>query len=110
MSRVAIGADELRAVISTPLAATPIDEKALRRGAWTFVGTEREADASSDRLPPRSRTSLAEAWIAPAAGHQARVRRVMRWCVELYFGQLDDDILGRADDAFGDVPRLASSR
>src|SRR5207244_1617799 len=36
-------AEELRSVIVTALAATPIDEEALRRGVWTFVGTERDA-------------------------------------------------------------------
>jgi len=41
-----LDASDLRSVLSTALAARPIDEDALRRGVWTYVENERQAGGS----------------------------------------------------------------
>jgi len=58
----------LESVIAKSPAARPIDTSMLRRGVWTYVGEERQAATSP--------------------------RRAILWCVEAYFGQLGDQILG----------------
>ena len=36
-----VDAQDLRSVIAAALAASPVDERALRRGVWTYVIAER---------------------------------------------------------------------
>lgn len=103
-------AADLRSVISAALAASPIDEDALRRGVWTFVGTERNAGASPGQVIMTLTDLVGEAGLASVALQQARLRRVILWCVEAYFGHLGGDVLGRDADAFADLPRPASNR
>ena len=103
-------AADLRSVIAAALAANPVDEDALRRGVWTLVGTERDAGASPGQVIMALTDLVGEAGLAPFSEQQARLRRVILWCVEAYFGHLGGDVLGREPDAFGDLPQLACNR
>jgi hypothetical protein len=102
-------AEDLRSVIAKAL-ATPIDEDGLRRGVWTFVGTERDAGASPGEVIIALTDLVVAAELAPGLVHQARLRQVILWCVEAYFGHLGGDVSGLEIDAFGDLPRPASNR
>ena len=103
-------AADLRSVITAALAANPFDEDALRRGVWTLVGTERDAGASPGQVIMVLTDLVNETRVAPASEQLARLRRVILWCVEAYFGHLGGDVLGREPDAFGDLPQPAPSR
>lgn len=103
-------AADLRSVITAALAANPFDEDALRRGVWTLVGTERDAGASPGQVIMVLTDLVNETRVAPASEQLARLRRVILWCVEAYFGHLGGDVLGREPDAFGDLPHPAPSR
>ena len=103
-------AADLRSVIAAALAAQPVDEEALRRGVWTFVGTERDSGASPGQVIIALTDLVDEAALVPASVQQARLRRVILWCVEAYFGHLGGDVLGRDTDAFADLPRPSSNR
>ena len=103
-------AADLRSVITAALAAIPVDEDALRRGVWTLVGTERDAGASPGQVIMVLTDLVNETRVAPASEQLARLRRVILWCVEAYFGHLGGDVLGREPDAFGDLPQPAPSR
>lgn len=103
-------AADLRSVITAALAANPFDEDALRRGVWTLVGTERDAGASPGQVIMVLTDLVNETQVAPASEQLARLRRVILWCVEAYFGHLGGDVLGREPDAFGDLPHPAPSR
>jgi hypothetical protein len=105
-----VDAADLRAAIAAALAKSPIDEDALRRGVWTFVGTERNAGASPGQVIMSLTDLVGEAGLAPVSRQQARLRRVILWCVEAYFGHLGGDVLGRETGAFADLPRPASNR
>ncbi len=73
---------DLRSVISAALTANPVDECALRRGVWTYVGAERHAGTSPGRVI-MALTELVEApRISPASVRQSLMRRVILWCVE----------------------------
>ena len=102
-------AEDLRSVIAKAL-ATPIDEDGLRRGVWTFVGTERDAGASPGEVIIALTDLVVAAELAPGLVHQARLRQVILWCVEAYFGHLGGDVSGLEIDALGDLPRPASIR
>ena len=103
-------AEDLRSVIVTALAASPVDEDALRRGIWTFVGNERNAGASPGHVIIALTDLVGTADLTPASMHRARLRQVILWCVEAYFGHLGGDVVGRETDAFADVPRPPSNR
>ena len=103
-------AQDLRSVIVTALAVTPVDEDALRRGIWTFVANERNAGASPGQVIIVLGDLVGEADLTPASVHQAQLRQVILWCVEAYFGHLGGDIVGRETEAFADEPRPASRR
>lgn len=103
-------AADLRSVIAAALAANPVDEDALRRGVWTLVGTERDAGASPGQVIMSLTDLVGEAGLAPFSEQQARLRRVILWCVEAYFGHLGGDVLGREPHAFGDLPQPESNR
>lgn len=103
-------ADDLRSVIAAALATIPIDEDALRRGVWTFVGTERDAGASPADVITALTDLIDEARFTPMIVQLARTRRVILWCVEAYFGHLGGDGLGRESTFVPDMPRPASNR
>ena len=103
-------AEDLRSVIVTALAAVPVDEDALRHRVWTLVGNERNAGASPGQVIIALTDLVSEARLAPASVHQTRLRQVILWCVEAYFGHLGGDVLDREANEFLDLPRPASNR
>jgi hypothetical protein len=102
-------ADDLRSVIVTALAATPTDENALRRGVWTLVGNQRNAGASAGSVILALTDLVDAAELTPSALHQTRLRQVILWCVEAYFGHLGGDVL-RPSARAPSLPRPASNR
>jgi hypothetical protein len=104
-------AADLRSVISAALTETPIDDDMLRRGVWTFVGVERDAGASPGQVIIDLTDLLNSAQIKPLPVHEARLRQMILWCVEAYFGHLGGDVAGRhsADPAGAPVPSPAVS-
>jgi hypothetical protein len=103
-------AEDRHSVISSALAATPIDEAALRRGVWTLVGMERDAGASPGSVIIALTDLVEMAPLTPAAVKQARLREVILWCVEAYFGHLGGDALAGVSNSVASVPRTASNR
>jgi len=100
-------AHDLRSVIATALAAVPIDEEPLRRGVWTFVRAARDAGAQPGDVIV-ALTTLVEAAPLPSVSSRDRLRQVILWCVEAYFGHL-----GGADvrsTMAPSAPRVASNR
>lgn len=84
-------AADLRSVISAALTATPLDEQSLRRGVWTYVGTERQAGTSPGHVIMALTDLVDAAGIAPASAREPLLRRMILWCVEAYFGHLGGD-------------------
>ena len=101
-------AKDLRAVISAALVATPVDERSLWRGVWTFVGEERNAGTSPGHVIIALTALVDAANISPAPSRQALMRRVILWSVEAYFGHLGGDVVGHDGAAFADAPTLAA--
>lgn len=87
---------DLASVIATALAARPIDVSMLRRGVWTYVGEERQAGTSPGRVILTLTEFVEQSKGTSAMEQQAVMRRVILWCVEAYFGQLGDQIVGPA--------------
>jgi hypothetical protein len=103
-------AQDLQSVISAALAATPVDEAALRRGVWTLVGMERDAGASPGYIIIALTDLVDMAPLRPASVKQEQLRQVILWCVEAYFGHLGGDALARDPDVVASAPRTASNR
>ena len=87
-------AKDLRSVISQALTRTPIDESAVRCAVWSFVGAERRAGVPAVLVIARLSGLIRGAATVPASTRLALTPRVIRWCVEEYFGCLGGDILG----------------
>jgi hypothetical protein len=98
-------AHDLRSVIASALAATPVDEMSLRRGVWTYVGAERDVGTSPGRVIMALTDLIEAATIAPPSDRQALMRSVILWCVEAYFGHLGGEVVGRNGVAVADVPQ-----
>jgi hypothetical protein len=105
-----IDAAELRAAITSALDATPIDDDALRRAVWTFVGTERHAGTTPGHVIIALTELMTQAQIASLAERQAATRHVILWCVEAYFGHLGGDVHGAQSGVLVDAPRVPSRR
>ena len=105
-----IDAADLRAAIAEALDATPIDDEALRRAVWTFVGTERHAGTTPGHVIIALTELMTQAQITSISERQAATRRVILWCVEAYFGHLGGDVHGRQAGVLVDAPRPASRR
>ena len=88
-------AADLRSAVAASLGATPIDERALRRDVWTLVETEREAGASPADIIATLTDLVDEAKLVPRSVQKARMRQVVLWYVEAYFGRLGGDVLTR---------------
>jgi len=86
-------ARDLRAVISTALAAAPIDEHSLRCAVWSFVGTERRAGVPPALVIVRLTGLVDVSNIAPVSARLALTRQMILWCVEEYFGHLGGGVL-----------------
>ena len=100
--------EDLQAVIAEALQASPIDEQALRRGVWTYVGAERHEGTSPGHVIIALTELVDEASIAPMSVRHALMRRVILWCVESYFGHLGGDVVGRDGQALSDTPMPVS--
>jgi hypothetical protein len=79
---------DLESVISSSLAARPIDTSMLRRGVWTYVGEERRAGTSPGRVILALTELIEKSKNTSEMEQQAVMRRVILWCVEAYFGHL----------------------
>jgi hypothetical protein len=102
LEAVADSAD-LRSVMTAALAAQPIDESALRRGVWTYVGGERDAGVSPGHVIMALTRVIEEANLTPHDRRLAITRRVILWCVEAYFGHLGGDVVGSDERALSDT-------
>ena len=106
-----VDAQDLRAVISESLKANSIDEQALRRGVWTFVGAERHEGTSPGHVIMALTELVDAADVGPLPVRRALMRRVILWCVEAYFGHLGGDVVGRDGEALSDnIPIPVSNR
>jgi hypothetical protein len=107
-----VDSHDLRAVIAAALAASPVDERALRRGVWTYVIAERVVGT-----PPGyvivSLTQIVDAsGVTPDSLRQTLTRRVILWCVEAYFGHLGGEAAGGGDGSESRAvpPMMVSNR
>ena len=105
-----IDAADLRAAISDALSAHPIDDDALRRAVWTFVGIERHAGTTPGHVIIALTELMTAAQITSITERQAATRRVILWCVEAYFGHLGGDHHGSHSVVLVDEARTASRR
>ena len=103
-------AADLRAAVATSLAAAPIDDGALRRDVWMLVGTERDAGASPGQVITILTDLVDEARLTPVAAGRERLRDVIVWCVEAYFGYLGGDIVRHPAAPPKPKPRPAAAR
>jgi hypothetical protein len=103
-------AADLRAAVAASLAASPIDERTLRRNVWMLVGTERDIGAAPAEIIAMLNDLIDEAELTPSSARQAQLRQVILWCVEAYFGHLGGDVLRRDAGAVASLPRPASNR
>ena len=90
-----LDASDLRSVMSTALAARPVDEAVLQRGVWTYVSSERRAGASPGRIIDALTRVIDEANLESDEQRLAVTRRVILWCVEAYFGHLGGAAIGK---------------
>jgi hypothetical protein len=98
-----VDAADLRSVMSAALAAQPVDESALRRGVWTYVGAERDAGVSPGHVIMALTRVIEEAGLKSQDERLAITRRVILWCVEAYFGHLGGDVVANDDRALSDT-------
>jgi hypothetical protein len=87
-------AQDLRAVITAALAATPIDVEPLRRGVWTYVRAERDMGTSPAAVIVALSALVDSAKLQPQALRESIMRDVILWCVEAYFGYLGGQVVG----------------
>jgi len=92
-------ARDLRAVVVDALAATPVDDQALRDGVWTYVRGERQIGVAPGLVILALTDMVERARIVPDSARIARTRDVILWCVEAYFGQLGGSDVGRGRPA-----------
>ena len=95
---------DLRAAIAEALVAIPVDEEALRRGVWTYVGAERHMGTTPGHVIMALTDLVDGADIHPLGARHALTRRMILWCVEAYFGHLGGDVVGREREALSDSP------
>ncbi|HKW49869.1 MAG TPA: hypothetical protein VJN70_20595 [Gemmatimonadaceae bacterium] len=80
-------AEDHRLTIAAALTATPIDDPALRRGVCAYVSSERGIGTLHGDVITRL-TMIVHSASARTPVREALMRRVTRWCVQAYFGQL----------------------
>lgn len=83
---------DLRAAVVEAVTATPVEERALRRTVWTYVGAERRAGVKAGEVVLALTQMVEGARITPESERQTLVRQVILWCVEAYFGHLGGGI------------------
>lgn len=96
-------AHDFRAVIVGALRASPVDERTLRDGVWTYVRAEREVGVAPGVVILALTEMVEAAGLAPRETELARTRQVILWCVEAYFGHLGGDSIGRGASGPPDV-------
>jgi hypothetical protein len=99
-----VDSHDLRAVILEALGVLHVDDEALRRGVWTYVGAERHKGTSPGHVIMALTEIVDMANLQPLSARQAITRRVILWCVEAYFGHLGGDVVGREPEALSDAP------
>ena len=97
-------AHDFRAVIVGVLRASPVDERALRDGVWTYVRAERDVGVAPGVVILALTEMVEAAGLAPRETELARTRQVILWCVEAYFGHLGGETVGRDQ---GEPPDVA---
>jgi hypothetical protein len=103
-------AADLRSAVAASLAALPINDVALRRDVWMLVGTARGSGASPSQVITTLTDLVDEAAFTTVSVRHARLRQVILWCVEAYFGHLGGDVVARGAAAGPSLPRPASNR
>ena len=101
---------DLRSAVAASLAAAPINDVALRRDVWMLVGMERGTGASPSQVITTLTDLVDEAAFTTMSARHGRLRQVILWCVEAYFGHLGGDVLGRGVVPGPSLPRPASNR
>ena len=91
--------EDLRATLARAIHAKPIDEPAVRRAVWTYVGAERNAGTRPGVVIMALTDLLEKASVTPLVEREALTRRVILWCVEAYFGHLGGEGVGEGDGA-----------
>lgn len=99
----AVDFDALRLEVSRVIGTSPIDESALRRAVWTYVGAARHTGTPPGQVIMTLTDIIEQAGITPLHDRQAATRRVILWCVEAYFGHLGGDVVGRNGMAIADT-------
>ncbi|HKW12132.1 MAG TPA: hypothetical protein VJO33_17220 [Gemmatimonadaceae bacterium] len=100
-------AQDLRSVISAALAKSPVDERSLRRGVWTYVGAERDLGSSPAQVIVALTQLVDASTVAPHAARQEMTRIMILWCVEAYFGHLGGEAGGHPAEV---PPMIVSNR
>ena len=107
-------AADLKSVMTAALATQPVDESALRRGVWTYVGGERDAGASPGHVIMALTRVIEDADLKDENVRLAITRRVILWCVEAYFGHLGGEGGGSGEKSANETrpapPMIVSNR
>jgi hypothetical protein len=82
---------------------------------WMLVGMERGAGASPSQVITTLTDLVDEAEFTTISARRGRLRQVILWCVEAYFGHLGGDVLrgdvlARGVGAGPSLPRPSSNR
>ena len=106
-----VDAHDLRAVIAAALAASPVDERALRRGVWTYVVAERIVGTPPGYVIVALTQIVDASGVVPDSRRQTLTRRVILWCVEAYFGHLGGEGSGAGHESSesGEAPPMMVS-
>lgn len=99
------GARDLRAAISTALAATPINDESLRRGVWTYVRGEHDLGTPPGAVIDVLTQLVVSSSIHGASAQQRTMRQIILWSVEAYFGYLGGEVVGGGTEATSVVRR-----
>jgi len=102
-------AQDLRSVIATALAATPVDDQVLRRGVWTYVCAERGVGTRPGSVIIALTEMVESSTVAPRSVRDDLMRRVILWCVEAYFSHLGGEGVGRRGGSAA-APMIVSNR
>jgi hypothetical protein len=85
-----------------------MDEDKLRRAVWTFVRAERDAGAQPGEVIIALTTLVEGSPLSAGPTGRPRLRQVIVWCVEAYFGHLGGtDVRSETTPS---APREASNR